>query len=192
MNTFYADGCCVYRNESTIFIETLDGARKEIILNDIIDKTGNINIPLSNACTLNCLYCSEARYNEKHSITISKEVAFQIIDAYFVWIRNYPSITEVNLSFDYGGEPVCKIDLLECISTYFRKKCAENNYKSVVMMTTNCTWDADLLPRVLESVDEIIVSIDGPKQLHEKYRINKSGSSSFELILKNALAIYKN
>lgn len=191
MNTFYADDCRVYRKESTIYIETPDGFKKEIILKDINNNTGKINIPLSNLCTLDCIYCSEARYNENNSITISKDVAFQIIDAYFLWINNFPSITEIILSFDYGGEPICKLDLLECISKQFRKKCVENNYKSVVMMTTNCTWNTDLLPRVLESVDEIIVSIDGPKKLHEKYRINKLGNSLFELILKNALAIYK-
>ena len=80
---------------------------------------------------------------------------------------------------------------MEEVAYYFRNKCRENNLVSTILMTTNGAWKNELLPRVLDCVDEIIVSLDGPKEMHEKYRKCKGENSVFDIIVKNSMAINK-
>lgn len=189
MKEYNENGYRVQREKSKIIVEKDNGQKS---LFDLVEKSssiGKINIPLSNICTMECLYCSEAEYNRKQRISLDSHISHEIIDAYIEWISNYPEIKEVRLSFDYGGEPVCQLNILEDVVCYFRKKCQMQELKSIVLLTTNGAWDKKLLPRVIDCADEIIVSLDGPKALHEKYRKYKNECSVFDLIVKNTLEI---
>ena len=191
MNRMEEEGYSVYRDELNIIVETNENKKFVFPLKKQNIVTGKINIPLSNLCTMNCLYCSEAEYNRKKAKRFDINVAYQIIDAYMKWLDDYPSVNQVRLSFDYGGEPVCQIDLLEKIVAYFRKKCAEKNLFPITIMTTNCAWNNKVLPRVVSCIDEIIVSLDGPQDMHDRYRKYKNENMTFDVLLNNAIEIKK-
>lgn len=182
----------IVRQDNNIIISDCMGNEKNrIVLKPDINNLGKINIPLSNMCTMKCKYCSEAEYIRKKNYITSEKDAFIVINTYLSYIAKNTNINQIMLSFDYGGEPVCQINLLEKISSHFRNECKKNGKKSIVQMTTNAAWDSNLISRVISAVDEIIVSIDGYKDLQEKYRIHKSGNSVFDSILNNAKRIYK-
>lgn len=189
MNRIDEEGYSVYRDKLNIIVETSENKKIVFPLKEQNIETGKINIPLSNLCTMNCLYCSEAEYNHKKAKRFDSYWAYQIIDSYMEWLDNYPSVKQVRLSFDYGGEPVCQIDLLEKIVAYFRKRCEGKNILPITIMTTNCAWNNKLLPRVVSCIDEIIVSLDGPKDMHDKYRKYKNENFTFDSILNNAIEI---
>ena len=164
---------------------------KNIYLKNISNNTARLNISLSNICNLKCSYCSEGNYINKPPQVISVSDSFMVIDSYIKYILDNCTdykIDTIILSFDYGGEPVLKLDILEKISEYFKKICSTYSIKSIVQMTTNCAWDSLLLDRVCSALDEIIVSIDGYEELHNKYRINSS-NYSFNTIIYNAKKI---
>lgn len=181
----------IYRKEKKIIIKNLLNGK--IFETDILPKhniLGKINIPLSNLCTMNCLYCSEAEMNTKNPMVTSFEIGTSIIDAYFDFIRNKNDIEIVCLSFDYGGEPMCAFSALIQLSHYFRNQCAAYHKHSIIQMTTNGVWDTNLVDDVLMVVDEIIFSIDGNKEIHDKYRKYKNEESCFNLIVENAKKVY--
>lgn len=191
MKGFFENGYQVLREGKHIIVKSDEKNEIKFELMQECVKLGKLNLLLSNNCTMQCLYCSEAEYIREHKEVLNEKIAFQVIDAYFEWIKRYSNLETVRLSFDYGGEPVCQLGLLEKISNYFRNKCKEQNRMSSVLMTTNCVWDNGLISRVLDSVDEIVISLDGPKDIHEKYRKYKGKMSGFDLMFDNALEIYK-
>ena len=191
MKVFFENGYQVFRNDSHIIINSDTIGKVDFELLEENTSLGKLNLPLSNSCTMQCLYCSEAKYIKKDNVVLDVNCAYKIIDAYFEWIGRFSDIDAVRLSFDYGGEPICQLNLLEKISVYFRTKCEKQKLKSSILLTTNCAWNSELLPQVIACVDEIIVSLDGPKSIHEEYRKYKNKKTSFGLILDNALQIYK-
>ena len=100
MNRMEEEGYSVYRDELNIIVETNENKKFVFPLKKQNIVTGKINIPLSNLCTMNCLYCSEAEYNRKKAKRFDINVAYQIIDAYMKWLDDYPSVNQVRLSFD--------------------------------------------------------------------------------------------
>lgn len=177
-----------YNNCISIFDDNYLIKRLELLPENIT--LGKINIPLSNVCTMKCKYCSEADYIREEIRVMAEEDAYLIIDSYLEYIRGNSEIQSVRLSFDYGGEPVCQLKALENISEYFRKTCNKYGRQPTVEITTNCAWHESLLQRILSATDEVIVSIDGYKELHEKYRIHRSEGSVFSTIMNNAKSIY--
>lgn len=182
----------ILRKDKTIIIT--DSLGKLIYKAELSPKKnvlGKINIPLSNLCTMKCIYCSEYESNKKEPVITSIETAEAVIDSYFRFIVERENIQSVCLSFDYGGEPMCMFRTLVQLSHYFRRKCETFHKHGVVQMTTNGVWHTELVDDVLNTVDEVIFSIDGYKELHDKYRRYKSEKSGFDLIVKNARMVYK-
>lgn len=177
------------RNGKTIQItDSETEIKKSIQLKKPENQMVKINIPLSNLCTLSCKYCSEAGYM-KSSIVTPVQDAETLIDSYCSYISGKPSILGIQLSFDYGGEPMCQMRSLRKIVGHFRKRCGEYNKKPLVQMTTNGFWKSSLLPKIMPLIDEFIVSIDGFKDLHMKNRCARKNISSFDEIIYNAKAI---
>ena len=153
---------------------------------------GKINISLSNICQMECLYCSEGDYNNSNHKMLNTVDVIAVINNYIDYIRGKSYIEGIQLSFDYGGEPFCCYDELLAISKYFKKRCFENNISSKIQVTTNGNWEHALLNAVIDLIDEFIVSIDGYKELHDRYRKYKDDNSKFERIIENAKELYKN
>lgn len=191
MNSYQYDHWHILRKKRRIVIEDLtNGKKKEIVLPQKNIVLGKINIPLSNICTMNCVYCSEAESNARKPINTNIETAKEIIDAYFRFIHSKNNIENVRLSFDYGGEPMCMFSTLKELSSYFRIQCDIYKRQGIIQMTTNGVWDTSLVEKLLMAVDEIIFSIDGNSEMHDKYRKYKIKKHSFDLIIENAKKIY--
>lgn len=181
----------ISRKDKILILENEKNNRKKIIeLTETKNSLGQLNIPLSNLCNMNCLYCAEERYNNSCIQTTTTNNAFSLIDIYFEFVKNYKNITTIKLSFDYGGEPTCCSECLLVVSAYFKEKCKNNDKKSIIQMTTNGVCDSRTMKDIIKNIDECIISIDGYKNLHDKYRIYKSGASQFDLIMNNAKAIF--
>ena len=90
----------------------------------------------------------------------------------------------------YGGEPLIEFELLKEIVEY-----AESQFvgKEVgFSMTTNGTLLSPAIYKYLVNHNvSIVVSIDGPKAIHDKNRVNINGEGSFEIIENNLREIYK-
>lgn len=185
------EGIEYIKDDKQILIKKDGVVLKYIELKDVDIHIGKINIPLSNICTMECIYCSEGVYNSESNKCINETNAFVFIDAYIEWIKNYEYINEIVLTFDYGGEPTSQIELLHKVVFYFREKCKKNKIKSIVRMTSNGIWNVRAKKIVEDCIDEVIISLDGPKEIQEKYRISKNGYS-FDFILNNALDVKNN
>lgn len=143
-----------------------------------------IVLELTEACNLRCEYCI---YNEHHpnfrgysGKCMTFETAKKSID---LVLNNYKG-EEFALSF-YGGEPLMNFPLLKKCIEYAKK--AYPDVKMSYSFTTNLT----LLTREmldffisLENI-EILCSLDGPQDIHDRYRIDINGNGTYEKAIQN-------
>ncbi|MBL4935143.1 thioether cross-link-forming SCIFF peptide maturase [Clostridium sp. YIM B02515] len=132
-------------------------------------------------CNLKCKYCfaDEGEYKGCRKL-ITLEVGKKAID--FVIEKSGP---RKNIEIDlFGGEPLIVFDTIKEIIAYARQQ--EKIYNKVIRftMTTNATLLND---EIMEFIDKemgnIVLSIDGRKEVNDKVRVRADGSGSYDKIL---------
>ena len=135
------------------------------------------------ACNLRCKYCfaDEGEYNG-HKGKMSLETAKKAID--YVVKRSGP---RKNIEIDlFGGEPTMMMDTIKEIIAYARENEAKWNKRLRFTMTTNATLLTDeMMDYMDKELENIILSIDGRKEVNDKVRIRFDGKGSYDQILPN-------
>ncbi len=139
--------------------------------------------PVGSNCNLNCTYCyyldKERFYGNSRKI-----ISYELLEEY---IRQYIDCNEVPVvSFNWhGGEPLMAgIEFYEKV-VEFQKR--HNPYKKRIenAIQTNGTLLNDDWCRFLKRNNFLVgVSIDGPKSIHDRYRINRHGESAFDKTIR--------
>jgi uncharacterized protein len=90
----------------------------------------------------------------------------------------------INLAF-LGGEPLVNRDVLRRTAEYARDRAAARGQKIGFSITTNGTL---LTPADADFFEDfgfaVTVSLDGPRETHDRQRPFKSGRGSFDIIVK--------
>lgn len=135
------------------------------------------------ACNLRCKYCfaDEGEYNG-HKGKMSLETAKKAID--YVVKRSGP---RKNIEIDlFGGEPTMMMDTIKEIIAYARENEEKWNKRIRFTMTTNATLLTDeMMDYMDKELENIILSIDGRKEVNDKVRIRFDGKGSYDQILPN-------
>jgi len=131
-------------------------------------------------CNFNCPYC----YEERKKVDMSLEVEKKLIE--FVKEK-----TKYCRSFSvtwYGGEPLLRLKQIKRLTEKFRNICKENScvYGPVKMITNGYLLTRKTAKELKElSVKGVQVTIDGPKDIHNKKRFLENGKGTFDTILNN-------
>ena len=141
---------------------------------------------LSEDCNLACTYCFELSC--RNTMAMTKEVAEQGLQ--------YLSNNAIENRFDefsvmlFGGEPLLNVDVLEYIFKRGLEIAKEKNIRFVANMVTNATIFNKRIENIFKKYGSAVelsiqLSVDGVKEVHDKYRITKGGKGSFDIIEKN-------
>ena len=95
----------------------------------------------------------------------------------------------------FGGETLMNFPVLQKTVTYARARAAEVGKEIDFSLTTNATL---LKPDVIEFLANerigVTISIDGPQEMQDKFRVFSNGKGSYELVapkIKALLARHK-
>lgn len=142
-----------------------------------------ICLNIIHGCNLRCKYCfaDEGEYNG-HKGVMSVETAKKAID--YVIKRSGP---RKNIEIDlFGGEPTMIMDTVKEIIQYARDNEAKWNKNIRFTMTTNATLlTDDMMDYMDKEMGNIILSLDGRKEVNDRVRIKADGSGSYDDILPN-------
>ena len=142
-----------------------------------------LTLQVTQACNLRCAYCTYSGnfVNRHHSnVRMSYETAKSAVDFY---IKHSTNTDKLNFGF-YGGEPLLEFDLIKNIIEYIEKN-SEGKEKGY-NLTTNATLLNEEIVSFFQEYDvRLTISIDGPKEIHDKNRIKKDCSGSFDTIIEN-------
>lgn len=127
-------------------------------------------------CNLRCEYCfaSKGDYKSGRSL-MSEEVALRAVD---YLIDNSGDRYNIEIDF-FGGEPLLNFDVVKKVVEYGRSIEKTKNKKFYFTITTNgILLNDQIINYINEYMDNVVISIDGRKQIHDsiRYDINKNGT----------------
>ena len=140
---------------------------------------------VTSKCNLSCTYCYE--YGEDRLVDegstprfMDEETARDSVEFMLSQSGERPS---VNLTF-FGGETLLNFKLLKKTAEYARRRGEEEGKRVEFSLTTNGTM---LRPEVIEWLAEnevgVTISMDGPQDVQDKFRVLNNGAGSYEMIV---------
>lgn len=136
---------------------------------------------IAHDCNLACKYCfaEEGEYHGGRAL-MSYEVGKKALD---FLIAN--SGNRVNLEVDFfGGEPLMNFDVVKDLVAYGRSKEKEFNKKFRFTLTTNgMLLTDDVMEFANKEMANVVLSIDGRKEVHDFMRPTRNGKGSYDLII---------
>lgn len=149
------------------------------------ERSGNVIkalcLHVAHTCNLNCAYCfaSQGKYHGERAI-MSFEVGKQALD---FLIAN--SGTRRNLEVDFfGGEPLMNWDVVKELVAYARtqEKIYNKNFR-FTLTTNGMLIDDDVIEFANKEMSNVVLSLDGRKEIHDLTRVDYAGNGSYERIV---------
>lgn len=136
---------------------------------------------IAHDCNLRCKYCfaSEGNYHGQKQL-MSEEIGKKAID--FVLKNSGP---RHNIEIDlFGGEPLMNFEVVKKIVDYAKKEEKKFNKNIRFTITTNATLlNDENMKYIDENMGNVVLSIDGRKEVNDKIRVRYDGSGTFDTIL---------
>ena len=136
---------------------------------------------IAHVCNLNCSYCfaSQGKYHGERGL-MSFEVGKRALD---FLVEN--SIGRRNLEVDFfGGEPLMNFDVVKQLVEYARSIEKEKGKNFRFTLTTNGVLiDDDVIDFANREMSNVVLSLDGRKEVHDRYRVDYEGNGSWEKIV---------
>ena len=136
-------------------------------------------------CNFNCVYCFESEETRANKSMMSHEVQDNIIrfTKQQLETKTLPWITVEW----FGGEPLLGFPVIDRLSQSLMKLCQDYNVPYNARMISNlyAIDDAMIKKLVDYKVKEIMVTLDGPKRIHDTRRVLKGGQGTYDRIVKN-------
>jgi uncharacterized protein len=139
--------------------------------------------PIGPLCNLDCKYCfyleKEKMYPDTRNWAMSDEVLESFIKQYI----ETQSVPEINFTWQ-GGEPtLLGIEYFEKVIK-LQKKYANGKKINNSLQTNGVTLNDQWCELFLENEFLIGLSIDGPEEMHDYYRVYKGGQASFNKVVE--------
>ncbi len=136
---------------------------------------------IAHDCNLACRYCfaQEGEYHGRRAL-MSLETGKKALD---FLVAN--SGNRVNLEVDFfGGEPLMNWQVVKELVAYGRSLEEPNHKKFRFTLTTNgVLLDDEVMEFVNKEMSNVVLSIDGRKEVHDRMRPHRGGQGSYEEIV---------
>jgi len=138
----------------------------------------SIALDISGRCNMQCKYCAEtATLPERPSMP--DHILNKAVDAVF---DQSPKGTGVSIHLG-SGEAFLHPDSVQKIGQKARRMAQDQNRPLALYLTTNATLLNDKIIRwLIKDQWNVKISIDGGKEIHNRYRIDRRGNGTFEKI----------
>ena len=136
---------------------------------------------VAHTCNLNCSYCfaSQGKYHGDRAV-MSYEVGKQALD---FLIENSKGRRNLEVDF-FGGEPLMNFDVVKQLVAYARSREKESGKNFRFTLTTNgMLIDDDVIAFANREMSNVVLSLDGRKEVHDRFRVDHAGNGSWERIV---------
>lgn len=143
------------------------------------EESWHLSIMLNQACNFRCPYCFQPRKNLFMSDSVG-DVVLRMIE------RIASQTKKISVDW-YGGEPTLSFELLKRLNNGIAARCSRAGVEYVVSMTTNgYLLDGKVLAYLKSfQTSHLQVTLDAPRENHNRNRIPPSGEPTFDVILAN-------
>lgn len=160
-------------------VREIDILKREYWDNKINSPILFLTIMTTQNCNFKCTYCFEQQKNLKMGVDVQEKVIKFIKN-------NLSEYDAVHIDW-YGGEPLLNLDCIKNVTQRVIDMCNKNNKIYLGSITTN---GYNMSPEVINQLVELKIksaqiTIDGPKEIHDKRRILNNGLGTFDKIIEN-------
>ena len=136
---------------------------------------------IAHDCNLACRYCfaEEGEYHGRRAL-MSYETGKQALD---FLIANSGNRKNLEVDF-FGGEPLMNFDVVKQLVAYGREQEKLHDKHFRFTLTTNgVLLNDDIMEFANKEMDNVVLSIDGRKEIHDHMRPFRKGAGSYDLIV---------
>ncbi len=191
----YKDNSDVTREELALCIEQIEQLKEagKLFSNDTFKSMAGelkqrtsgvvkaLCLHVAHTCNLNCSYCfaSQGKYQGERAV-MSLEVGKRALD---FLIENSGNRTNLEVDF-FGGEPLMNFDVVKELVKYarVREKEAGKNFR-FTLTTNGLLIDDDVIDFANREMSNVVLSLDGRKEVHDRFRVDYAGNGSWEKIV---------
>ena len=157
----------------------------EAMAGELKKRSGNVVkalcLHVAHTCNLNCTYCfaSQGKYQGDRAL-MSFEVGRRALDFLIE-----SSGTRTNLEVDFfGGEPLMNWDVCKRLVAYARTQEPIHHKNFRFTLTTNgMLIDDDVIDFANREMSNVVLSLDGRKEVHDRLRRDYAGNGSYDRIV---------
>jgi len=139
--------------------------------------------PIGPVCNLDCRYCYYLDKNHLYPQVKNFRMQPDVLDSFIQqYIEAEPAPV---VSFGWqGGEPtLLGVEFFEDVVRLQKKYCPEGKRIENSIQTNGTLLNEEWCSFLRENNFLVGLSIDGPRELHDSYRVDKSGRGSFDRVL---------
>lgn len=139
---------------------------------------------VSQSCNYRCVYCYAVENNfPDEGRLMDESTAYKAVDHLFEASGSRKYLT---ISF-FGGEPLLNFPVIRKVVDYSLSRAKEEDRQVEFLMSTNGSLVTDEIADYLVKHEfSMLVSLDGPPEIHNRFRPTRSGGPSHHLSLKGA------
>lgn len=149
-------------------------------------KSGEIKalcLHICHDCNFRCRYCfaDEGAYHSEREF-MSEETAKKAVD---FLIKESGNRKVLEMDF-FGGEPLMNLDVLKKTVAYAREEGEKVGKKFLFTTTTNALLlNDETIEYFNKEMENVVLSLDGRKEVHDAIRKTVNGKGSFDYIIHN-------
>ena len=136
---------------------------------------------VAHTCNLNCSYCfaSQGKYHGDRAL-MSFEVGKRALD---FLVEHSGSRKNLEVDF-FGGEPLMNFQVVKDLTAYARSiEQAAGKHFRFTLTTNGMLIDDDVIDFANRECYNVVLSLDGRKEIHDRFRVDYAGNGSWDRIV---------
>ena len=136
---------------------------------------------VAHVCNLTCSYCfaGQGKYQGQAAL-MSLETGKKALD---FLVAHSGSRRNLEVDF-FGGEPLLNWDVVKGVVAYGRELEKTHGKTFRFTLTTNgVALDEEMMDFTNREMHNVVLSLDGRQQVHDRYRVDRQGKGSYEAIV---------
>lgn len=140
--------------------------------------------PIGSICNLGCRYCYYLRTENIYPKGESSRMADNVLEQYIA--QHIEACPDEVIRFSWhGGEPtMLGLDYFRKIVALQRKHRQSSQQIANGMQTNGTLLNEDWCRFLAEECFAVGLSLDGPKEIHDQYRVTKEGRPTYEKVMR--------
>lgn len=155
---------------------TMDKVREKLA-----NELNQLVVNVSENCNLRCSYCVYSGcYKDRRTHNKSNDMSWELGKKAIDFFLNCSNQAKDRFITFYGGEPLLRLDFIKMAAIYARSIAPDIQFS----MTSNATLlDEDALKFISDYSFQLVISLDGPEKIHNKFRKFSNNQGSFDIVM---------
>jgi uncharacterized protein len=152
------------------------------MIEDIKYKIKSLGLEVTQNCNFRCKYCVYGEcYSSRRNHKNRNMDWPTALNAIKIFMQHSSKAERKNIGF-WGGEPLLKFDLIKKVVNYVKKQYPDEDIH--YSFTTNGSlFNDENIEFLIKNNFHILVSLDGPKHINDKYRADIKGNGTFDRVM---------